>query len=224
MAPNVGHLGEQSIGRRSRPCIGLTYLLEPPPVDPMAFMSRRLSSSSENGGSERPAQRAGRSTAQTGLRTAGSTAPSCPGSATSGGCCRASETFKIGPRTTSRCSRDRCHSFTSTACGSLRGSRSMLGVVGASLKFDRFPFGLLTLVVSREAIFLSTFILISQNRQAERSEVRSQIDFENNLRAEIWSVHVGQASGIDPEHVEDVISQTIAGYASEGHLAKSEPT
>ena len=99
-----------------------------------------------------------------------------------------------------------------------------VGAVGASIVFDRFPFGLLTLVVSLEAIFLSTFILISQNRQAERSEVRSQIDFENNLRAEIWSVHVGQALGIDPEHVEDVISQTIAGYVTEGHLAKKEAT
>jgi len=94
-----------------------------------------------------------------------------------------------------------------------------VGAAGASLVFDRFPYGLLTLVVSLEAIFLSTFILISQNRQSERSDVRSQIDFENNLRAEIWSVHVGQALGIDPEHVEDVISQTIAGYVAEGHLA-----
>jgi uncharacterized membrane protein len=99
-----------------------------------------------------------------------------------------------------------------------------VGAAGASLVFDRFPYGLLTLVVSLEAIFLSTFILISQNRQAERSEVRSEIDFENNLRAEIWSVHVGQALGIDPEHVEDVISQTIAGYVAEGQLVKSEPT
>src|SRR5438093_5887104 len=33
-------------------------------------------------------------------------------------------------------------------------------------KFDPFPFGLLTLIVSLEAIFLSTFVLISQNRQA----------------------------------------------------------
>ena len=99
-----------------------------------------------------------------------------------------------------------------------------IGAAGASIVFDRYPFGLLTLVVSLEAIFLSTFILISQNRQAERSEVRSQIDFENNLRAEIWSVHVGQALEIDPEHVEDVISQTIAGYVTEGHLAKKEAT
>lgn len=32
--------------------------------------------------------------------------------------------------------------------------------------FDPFPYGLLTMIVSLEAIFLSTFIMISQNRQA----------------------------------------------------------
>ncbi len=96
------------------------------------------------------------------------------------------------------------------------------GLLGASLAFDRFPFGLLTMVVSLEAIFLSTFILISQNRQGARSEVRSQIDFENNLRGEIWAVHIGEALGIDPEHVEDVVRQAVDGYFHEGHLQDLE--
>jgi len=51
--------------------------------------------------------------------------------------------------------------------------------------FDPFPFGLLTMVVSLEAIFLSLFVLISQNRQAERDKVRNDIEYEVNLRAEI---------------------------------------
>lgn len=38
--------------------------------------------------------------------------------------------------------------------------------------FDPFPYGLLTMVVSLEAIFLSTFIMISQNRQALIAEYR----------------------------------------------------
>ena len=95
------------------------------------------------------------------------------------------------------------------------------GAFGAALVFDRFPYGLLTLVVSLEAIFLSTFILISQNRQAERADLRSQIDFENNLRAEVWSVHVGTALGIDPEHVESVIRHSIEGYIAEGQLTSN---
>jgi uncharacterized membrane protein len=37
-------------------------------------------------------------------------------------------------------------------------------------KFDPFPFGLLTMIVSLEAIFLSTFVLISQNRVEDRQQ------------------------------------------------------
>jgi len=86
-----------------------------------------------------------------------------------------------------------------------------VGALGASLAFDKFPFGLLTMIVSLEAIFLSTFVMVSQNRQAERSDIRSQLDFETNLRAEIWSVHIGQALGIDVEHVEEVVRRAIDG-------------
>ena len=39
------------------------------------------------------------------------------------------------------------------------------------LRVEKYPYGLLTMVVSLEAIFLSTFILISSNRQDERREM-----------------------------------------------------
>ena len=51
-------------------------------------------------------------------------------------------------------------------------------------EFDPFPFGLLTLIVSLEAIFLSTFVLISQNRLACASERRAELDLQVNLLAE----------------------------------------
>jgi uncharacterized membrane protein len=86
-----------------------------------------------------------------------------------------------------------------------------VGILGASLKFDKFPFGLLTMIVSLEAIFLSTFVMVSQNRQAARADIRSELDFETNLRSEIWSVHIGQALGVDPSHVEDVVRKAISG-------------
>jgi uncharacterized membrane protein len=86
------------------------------------------------------------------------------------------------------------------------------GLLGASLVFDAFPYGLLTMVVSLEAIFLATFVMVSQNRQAARSDIRSDLDFENNLRSEIWSVHIGQALGLDSEHVESVVRAAIDGY------------
>jgi uncharacterized membrane protein len=49
---------------------------------------------------------------------------------------------------------------------------------------DPFPFTFLTLVVSLEAIFLSTFILISQNHDARISEKRNHLDLQINLLSE----------------------------------------
>jgi len=51
-------------------------------------------------------------------------------------------------------------------------------------EFDPFSFGLLTMVVSLEAIFLSTFVLISQNRMAGLSEKRAELDLQVNMLAE----------------------------------------
>jgi uncharacterized membrane protein len=50
--------------------------------------------------------------------------------------------------------------------------------------FDPFPYGLLTMIVSLEAIFLSTFVLISQNRLSEESERRADLDLQIGLLAE----------------------------------------
>jgi uncharacterized membrane protein len=50
--------------------------------------------------------------------------------------------------------------------------------------FDPFPFTFLTLVVSLEAIFLSTFILISQNHETELTDRRNQLDLQVNMLAE----------------------------------------
>jgi uncharacterized membrane protein len=49
---------------------------------------------------------------------------------------------------------------------------------------DPFPFTFLTLVVSLEAIFLSTFILISQNHDSKISERRNHLDLQINLLSE----------------------------------------
>ncbi len=56
--------------------------------------------------------------------------------------------------------------------------------------FDPYPFGMLTLVVSLEAIVLATFILISQNRQSEISEMRSELDYQIDLRSEKNSAEI----------------------------------
>ena len=56
--------------------------------------------------------------------------------------------------------------------------------------FDPYPFSFLTMTVSLEAIFLSCFVLISQNRQAEKDRVRSDIEYDVNIKAELEIAHL----------------------------------
>lgn len=50
--------------------------------------------------------------------------------------------------------------------------------------FDPFPFGLLTMVVSLEAIFLSIFVLMAQKRESAIAELREELALQVNLRIE----------------------------------------
>jgi uncharacterized membrane protein len=50
--------------------------------------------------------------------------------------------------------------------------------------FDPFPFGILALVVSSESVFLTIFVLISQNRMARQAERRSHLDLQVSMLAE----------------------------------------
>lgn len=58
------------------------------------------------------------------------------------------------------------------------------GKVPAIEPFDPFPFGLLTMIVSLEAIVLAIIVLISQNREARISELREEIELQLNTIAE----------------------------------------
>ena len=50
--------------------------------------------------------------------------------------------------------------------------------------FDPFPFPILNMVVSLFAIVLSVFVLINQNRQGRIDQIKQQLEFEVNVRAE----------------------------------------
>ena len=58
--------------------------------------------------------------------------------------------------------------------------------------FDPFPYGLLTMIVSLEAIFLSTFVLISQNRMNALAESRADLDLHIGLLSEHETTRVLQ--------------------------------
>ena len=59
-----------------------------------------------------------------------------------------------------------------------------LGWIPGIPKFDPFPFLLLSAAVSLEAIFLSTFVLMKQNRMSRREELRAHLDLQINILAE----------------------------------------
>ncbi|MGI8587124.1 MAG: DUF1003 domain-containing protein [Chloroflexia bacterium] len=61
----------------------------------------------------------------------------------------------------------------------------VVNLPGSPLAFDPFPFGFLTMSVSLEAIFLAIFVLISQNRQADKDRVKADLDYRVNLKAEL---------------------------------------
>ena len=73
------------------------------------------------------------------------------------------------------------------------------GALGVG-KFDPYPYGLLTMTVSLEAIFLSCIVLISQNRQVEKDRVRSDIEYEINVKAELEIAHLHEKT--DRIHIE----------------------
>jgi len=56
--------------------------------------------------------------------------------------------------------------------------------------FDQYPFGLLTMCVSLEAIILSTLLLFSSNRSAARDRIRSDVEYDINLKAELEVAHL----------------------------------
>lgn len=58
-----------------------------------------------------------------------------------------------------------------------------VGVIGLTA-FDPYPFGMMTTIVSLEAIFLTAFVLLSQNRMQAAADRRAELDLHINLLAE----------------------------------------
>ncbi|HEX2693364.1 MAG TPA: DUF1003 domain-containing protein [Gemmatimonadaceae bacterium] len=51
-------------------------------------------------------------------------------------------------------------------------------------RFDPYPYGMLTTIVSLEAIFLSIFVLMTQSRESKIGELREELTLQVNLRIE----------------------------------------
>ena len=91
------------------------------------------------------------------------------------------------------------------------------GLIPGMEPFDPFPYGLLTMIVSLEAIFLSLFVLISQNRQAQRDKIRNDIEYEVNVKAEleIREVH---------DHLEEIEAMLVRYFSRPPLRSNNAPT
>jgi len=83
-------------------------------------------------------------------------------------------------------------------------------------QFDPFPFGLLTMIVSLEAIFLSCFVLISQNRQAAKDKIRADIEYDVNIKAELEVAELH-------EKVDHIHEQMLSKFSDVEKLVKALP-
>ncbi len=106
------------------------------------------------------------------------------------------------------------------------------------MMFDPYPFTLLGTMVSCEAVVLTTFVLIKQNRESERSERRSHLDLQINLLTEQevtkvlrivqqLSERAGLAVQRDPE-LEELMEQTtvrnLAEHLEDRHAGRRSET
>lgn len=85
------------------------------------------------------------------------------------------------------------------------------GLIPGIKEFDPFPFGLLTMMVSLEAIFLAIIVLISQNREARIGELREEVDLQLNQLSEEEITKIikmltilMKKQGIDVEHDKEL--------------------
>jgi uncharacterized membrane protein len=92
--------------------------------------------------------------------------------------------------------------------------------------FDPYPYGLLTMVVSLEAIFLSIFVLVSQNRAAKIDILRDEVDFQVNVNAEkevtkILRMLDDISHKLNVPHVDDPELEQMKEWLDLGKLERS---
>jgi len=86
--------------------------------------------------------------------------------------------------------------------------------------WDAFPYGLLTMCVSLEAIILSVFVLLSQNRQVARDRVRNDIEYEVNVKSELEIAHLHEKF----DHLHAELLERLSTLEKSARLQSQSPT
>ncbi len=84
------------------------------------------------------------------------------------------------------------------------GIHSLWFLLWISLRVEPFPYGLLTMVVSLEAIYLSTFVMISQNRQGSKDHARDdleakEVDELHSMQSDLYIINRQQLEILNGE-------------------------
>jgi uncharacterized membrane protein len=112
-------------------------------------------------------------------------------------------------------------------------------------KFDPYPYGMLTTIVSLEAIFLSIFVLMTQSRESKIGELREELTLQVNLRMEeeiTKTLHLvaglysrlglqladdpelkAMLEPLDPKKMEADLSEQISAAMPQFQLRKPKP-
>jgi uncharacterized membrane protein len=143
----------------------------------------------------------------------------------------------------------RLHIWNPTAFGD-KAADAITGFVGSWLfvgihavwfllwiisRIEPFPYGLLTLLVSLEAIFLSTFVMMSQNRSAARDHVRDDHEAEevdmlfhiNQTQLDILQLlreYAGVRDGAAPQHPEEEDGRGAPPAAPKAPASRTAPS
>jgi CRP/FNR family transcriptional regulator, cyclic AMP receptor protein len=93
-----------------------------------------------------------------------------------------------------------------------------------AMAFDPFPYNLLTMTVSLEAIILSTLLLFSSNRQGARDRIRADIEYEINLKAELEVAHLHEKTDRIHEEMLDRFARLEKLVAPNGRVTGPHKT
>jgi uncharacterized membrane protein len=74
--------------------------------------------------------------------------------------------------------------FVSLHAAAMIGWIAWNGLASPALRFDPYPFGLLTFIVSLEGVLIATFVLIAQNRMSRQSDERDHLSLQISMLAE----------------------------------------
>ena len=85
------------------------------------------------------------------------------------------------------------------------------------LRFDPYPYGLLTFIVSLEGVLIATFVLITQNRMAVQNDRRNHLNLQVDLLAEQEMTlmlrmlrRISERLDIQPESEDEVRAEKLA--------------